>query len=256
MPTKLLGYGDRGERVKALQRLLNHNQYYKPRRALVVNGELGTLTCAAIQQAKYRLGYQSDDIEPVAGDALFDYLSEERPLPGEYRARRKARLAKIKAKEQAQSSETKMRLRALTIIKGELGTLERPNNSNHIKYNDWWGWGPVPYCMIGVTWSWIRALSKAFVKGSRWAGCREMLADAKSGGHGIHLTHDPDPGCPGVVDLNGDCSPDHAITFGKDNGDGTATTYEFNTVKTNTYIQGVFNKTRPLRDCWWFEVER
>ena len=91
----MLKYGDSGERVRALQRLLNANQYYKPRRALVVDGQLGTLTCAAIQQAKYRLGYQKDDIEPIAGDMLFEYLSEERPLPGEYRARRKARLAKI-----------------------------------------------------------------------------------------------------------------------------------------------------------------
>ena len=139
----------------------------------MVDGELGTLTCAAIQQAKHRLGYQSDDIEPVAGDMLFEYLSEERPLPGEYRARRKARLAKIAA---AQGTEKALRLRALAIIKGELGTLETPNNSNHIKYNDWWGWGNVAYCMIFVAWSWVKAGSKAFVKGSRWAGCRSRCS--------------------------------------------------------------------------------
>ena len=126
-------------------------------------------------------------------------------------------------------------------------------NSNHIKYNTWWGWGPVPYCVIGISWAWVKAGSKAFVKGSRWAGCREMLADAKAGGHGIHLTHDPDPGCPGVVDLNGDASPDHAITFVKNNGNGTCTTVEFNTQK--GYIGGVWNSVRPLRSCWWFEVE-
>ena len=251
-PAKLLGYGDRGERVKVLQRLINANQYYKPRRALVVDGQLGTLTCAAIQQAKYRLGYESADIHPVAGQPLFDYLSEEAPLPGEYRARRKARLAKIAA---AQGSERALRLRALAIIKGELGTLERPNNSNHIKYNDWWGWGNVAYCMIFVAWSWVKAGSKAFVKGSRWAGCREMLADAKAGGHGIHLTNDPDPGCPGVIDLYGDARPDHAITFVKDNGNGTCETYEGNTSKEGTYIQGVWKKDRLLRDAWWFVIE-
>jgi len=249
----MLKYGDSGERVKALQRLLNANQYYKPRRALVVDGQLGTLTCAAIQQAKYHLGYQNDDIEPIAGDMLFEYLDETRPLPGEYRARRNARLAKIAA---AQGSEKALRLRALGIIKGELGTLETPNNSNHIKYNDWWGWGNVAYCMIFVAWSWVKAGSKAFVKGSRWAGCREMLDDAKAGGHGIHLTSDPDPGCPGVVNIYGDARPDHAITFVKDNGDGTAQTYEGNTSKDGTYIQGVFKKDRLLRDCWWFVVER
>jgi peptidoglycan hydrolase-like protein with peptidoglycan-binding domain len=252
-PAKLLGYGDKGPRVKELQRLINNNPYYKPRRALVEDGELGPVTCSAIMQAKHFIGYQIDDKEPVAGEMLFEYLSQERPLPAEYRARRTARLAKAKA---ARSGEKARRLRALAIIKGELGTLERPNNSNHIKYNDFWGWGAVPYCMIFIAWAWLKAGSTAFVKGSRWAGCREMLADAKAGGHGIHLTNDPDPGCPGVVDIYGDARPDHAITFVRDNGNGTCETFEANTSKDGTYIQGVWNKTRLLRDCWWFEVER
>ena len=250
-----LKYGDTGPRVKALQRQLNVNAYRKPRRLLVIDSQFGPLTSAAVQQTKYWCGYPKEDIQPIAGSELHGYLSGEVPLPGDYRDRRKLRIEKRDAERDKMTAQDRMRLRALAIIKGELGTLERPSNSNHIKYNDWWGWGPVPYCMIGITWAWVKALSKAFVKGSRWAGCREMLADAKAGGHGIHLTHDPDPGCPGVVDLNGDASPDHAITFVKNNGDGTGQTYEFNTSKDNTYIQGVFNKTRLLRDCWWFEVE-
>ena len=249
-----LKYGDKGPRVKQLQQLLNRNPYHKMRKDLVLDGEFGPLTAAAIQQTKYWLGYAKEDIEPIAGDELNRYLHGD-PLPADHDSRRKLRQKKREDEREKQTDVDKMRLRALAIVKGELGELERPSNSNHIKYNDWWGWGAVPYCMIGVTWSWIKAGSKAFVKGSRWAGCREMLADAKAGGHGIHLTHDPDPGCPGVVDLDGDASPDHAITFVKNNGDGTATTYEFNTTKTGTYIQGVFNKTRPMRSCWWFEIE-
>jgi len=250
-----LKYGDKGAAVKALQRLLNSNPFHRPRRLLIVDGEFGTLTSAAVQQCKYWLGYPKEDIRPIAGDTLTGFLTRKVALPQDYRDRRNLRIERRDKEKDAQTETDKMRLRALAIVKGELGTLERPSNSNHIKYNTWWGWGAVPYCMIGVAWSWVKAGSKAFVKGSRWAGCREMLADAKAGGHGIHLTHDPDPGCPGVVDLDGDASPDHAITFVKNNGDGTATTYEFNTTKTGTYIQGVFNKTRPLRSCWWFEVE-
>ena len=251
----ILKYGDKGAAVKQLQRLLNHNAYHKMRSDLVLDGEFGPLTAAAIQETKYWLGYPKEELRSIAGAQLLGLLHGQ-PLTADYDGRRKLRQKKREDARKNQSVMDKMRLRALEIIRGELGTLERPNNSNHIKYNDWWGWGPVPYCMIGVTWSWIKAGSKAFVKGSRWAGCREMLADAKSGGHGIHLTHDPDPGCPGVVDLDGDCSPDHAITFVKNNGDGTAATYEFNTTKNGTYIQGVFNKSRPLRSCWWFEVEQ
>jgi hypothetical protein len=253
--TDVLQYGDKGERVKLLQRYLNNNAYRRPKRKLVIDGELGPLTVAAIMGTKYWLGYPKEDIEPVAGDMLIGFLKETNPLPGEYRERRKARQQKVKDNRASQDDMDKVRLRALAIIKGELGTLERPSNSNHIKYNDWWGWGPVPYCVIGISWAWVKAGSKAFARGSRWAGCTQMLADARSTEKGIHLTSEPQPGCPGVIDLYGDANPDHAITFIHDNGDGTATTYEFNTSKDSTYIQGVWVKDRALRDIWWFEVE-
>jgi hypothetical protein len=250
-----LKYGDSGPRVKALQKLLNDNKYRKPRELLEPDGQLGPLTAAAINGTKYWMGYLKEDIKPIAGDTLLNYLTNKVPLSDACKAKRAHRLQKAQENKAKQTEVDKMRLRALAIIKGELGTLEQPNNSNHIKYNTFWGWGPVAYCVIGCSWAWLKAGSTAFVKGSRWAGCREMLADAKAGNHGIHLTHEPDPGCPGVIDFNGDASPDHCITFVKDNGNGTCTTYEFNTTKTNTYIQGVFNKTRLLRDCWWVCVE-
>jgi hypothetical protein len=251
---KYLKYGDKGPRVKLLQKLLNNNKYFKPRRPLVEDGEFGPLTSSAIQRAKRRLGYLAEDIEPIAGERLFSYLDNSVDITPEMMKLRKARLAQIEKDRDEQSEVNKMRLKALGIIKGEIGTLERPNHSNDIKYCDYWGWGKVAYCVIGCSWAWIKAGSKAFIKGSRWAGCREMLADAKSGGHGIHLTNDPDPGCPGVVDLYGDAGPDHCITFVKDNGNGTCSTVEFNTSKNG--VEGVWNNARLLRDCWWFSVEK
>jgi len=253
---ELLKYGSEGPRVRLLQRLVNTNPYRKARKPLDVDGEWGPLTSGGVQGCKFWAGYAKEDIEPVAGDLLFDLLSGQRPLPEDNKARRAARLKKVAEGAREQDALDKLRLRALGVIRGELGTLEKPNNSNHIKYNDWWGWGPVAYCVIGVSWAWWQAGSKTFVRGSRWAGCTQMLADAKTGGKGIHLTSDPDPGCPGVVDLYGDAHPDHAITFVRANADGkTAETYEFNTVKDGSYIQGVFKKDRLLKDCWWFEVE-
>lgn len=246
-----LKYGDKGAKVKNFQRLLNHNKYRTPKRPLVEDGDWGPLTSAATQKVKFYCGYPAEELKPIAGDQIIGYLSNKVALPDDYKDRRKRRIA-----PKPMDPMDKMRLRVLARIKDELGTLETPNNSNHIKYNTYWGWGPVPYCMIFIAWAWLHEGSKAFVKGSRWAGCREMLADAQAGGHGIHLTNDPDPGCPGVVDLYGDARPDHAITFVKDNGNGTVTTYEANTSKTGTYIQGVFNKTRPAKECWWFEVEK
>lgn len=251
-----LSFGDEGPRVKALQKLLNDNPYRHPRILLEPDGEWGPLTDASVRGTKYWAGYPKEELESVAGEFFFDLLSKKIALPNDYRDRREIRLKKAQDNKKEQDAADKMRLRALGIIRGELGTLETPNNSNHIKYNDFWGWGPVPYCAIGISWAWLRAGSKAFVKGLRWAGCREMLSDARMGGKGIHLTDEPQPGCPGVVDLNGDASPDHAVTFVKDIGGGYCETYEFNTSKDNTYIQGVWNKKRRLADCWWMEVEK
>ena len=256
---KFLTYGDSGSQVKHLQRLLNHNPYFKPRRPLVVDGQMGTLTCAAVQRAKRRMGYPPDALEPnardqVAGQLLIDLLIGARKLPLAYRARRVARLAAIARAQRAQSAQVKLRLRALEIIKGELGTMEAGGHSNVIKYTTWWGWGAVAYCVIGISWAWIKAGATAFARGSRWASTDAMLADAKAGRNGVHLTNDPDPGCPGVIDFDGRSDPDHGITFVRDNGDGTCETYEYNTLGANG-MEGVWRKDRPLRDCWWFVVE-
>lgn len=243
------------ERVRNFQHLLNNNSYRRLRKPLVEDGDWGPLTSAATQDCKYWLGYPKEELKPIAGKEILGYLTEEVALPGDYQDRRKLRIEKRDRERDKQTGVDRMRLRVLKRIKGELGTLETPNNSNHIRYNDYWGWGPVPYCMIGVSWSWLMEGSKAFVKGSRWAGCREMLADAQAGGHGIHLTHDPDPGCPGVVNIYGDARPDHAVTFVRALPNGLCETYEFNTSKDSSYIQGVWSKTRRMADCWWFEVE-
>jgi peptidoglycan hydrolase-like protein with peptidoglycan-binding domain len=250
-----LKYGSRGDAVKRLQRALNDNPYRKPSRNLVVDGQFGTLTAAAVQGTKFWMGYPKSGVRPVAGDPFMALATKRKPLPVTYRVRRNLRIKNLKEKRAATQQQTNLRLRALDIIKGELGTLEKPKNSNHIKYNTWWGWGKVAYCVIGISWAWVKAGSKAFLRGVRWANTDVMLEDAKAERHGIHLTSNPKPGCPGVIDFDGHSDPDHAITFVKDNGDGTCQTIEFNTVGPSG-LEGVFNKRRPLRNCWWFTVQK
>lgn len=243
-----LKYGDKGPRVKALQRLINDNWAFKLKRKLVVDGEFGPLTAAAVQKAKYWLGYKQENNEPVAGEMLVSFLDRSRPLKPEMEARRKKRLA-----PKPVSAADALRERALKVIQGEIGEVEKPVNSNHIKYNEWWGWGAVAYCVIGVSWAWVKAGSQAFVRGSRWANTDAMLSDAQNNRNGLHLTNNPKPGCPGVIDWEGRSNPDHAVTFVRDNGDGTCQTAEFNSRKNG--VGGVWNQTRPLRQCWWFSVE-
>jgi hypothetical protein len=81
-----------------------------------------------------------------------------------------------------------------------------------------------------------------------------MLADAKAGRNGLHLLSRPLPGSPGVIDFEGHSNPDHGITCIRVEGDEVITG-EFNTVKNGTSIEGVWNKRRALRNCWWFAVE-
>jgi hypothetical protein len=259
---RYLSYGDRGPQVKRLQRALNDNPYYKPKPLLKVDGEMKVHTCSAVQDAKFRIGYPKEHLDPdardqIAGDLLLSLLEGRTKLPPEYVRRRKARLAAAKKRSRILSKQTLMRRRALRIIKGEIGTMERGGNTNRIKYNDWWGWGPVAYCVIGISWSWVKAGSTAFKKGSRWAGTDVMLADAKAGRNGIHLTSSPRAGCPGVIDFNGKSDPDHAITFVKwANREKTlVATAEFNTTSSGG-VAGVWYKTRPAWQCWWFEIER
>jgi peptidoglycan hydrolase-like protein with peptidoglycan-binding domain len=255
-----LRYGDRGPQVKRLQRALNDNPYYKPKPKLKVDGEMKNLTCAAVQDSKFLIGYPKDHLDPdardqIAGELLLKLLERRLPLPPEYARRRKARLAQKRKRNSIVSQQTLMRRRALKCVKAEVGTMERGNN--RIRYNDWWGWGPVAYCVIGISWCWVKAGSVAFKKGSRWAGTDAMLWDAKAGRNGIHLTSSPKAGCPGVIDFNGHSDPDHAITFIKwANREKTlVTTAEFNTGGPNG-VQGVWYKTRPNWQCWWMEVER
>ena len=88
----------------------------------------------------------------------------------------------------ADGPRAKLRKKALAVIKGELGTMEAGGHSNVIKYNTWWGWGAVAYCVIGISWAWVKAGSTSFKRGVRWAGTDLMLADAKAGRNGLHLT--------------------------------------------------------------------
>jgi len=252
--SSLLSYGSKGPRVRRLQKLLTGNTFrdFKPG---PIDGEFGPRTASAVQRAKYVLGYRKQDLKPWSGDALEGYLSRKKPLTPPMKTRREIRRAREVEREATTSPETKMRRRAAGIIFGELGEMERGGNTNAIKYNDWWGWGRVPYCAIGISWAWVKAGSKAFVKGSRWAGTDAMLEDAKYHRHGLRLTSSPRRGCPGVIDFNGKADPDHAITFWDDAGNSMVETIEFNTGGPNGR-EGVWKKRRPMRNCWWFEVEK
>jgi len=252
----MLQYGDKGERVKKLQRLLNHNSYRRPRRLLEVDGKFGPLTAASVQGTKFWMGYAKDDIEPVAGDFFLGLITDKVPIPGEYEKRRKARLERVAEGMAEKLLADKLRKRALGYAKADVGTLEAPNNA--IKYNSWWTGGGNDggaYCVRAASYWYAKAGSVAVARGSRWQNTDVLLADAKAGRNGVHLTAEPDPGAVFVIDFDGHSDPDHCGIFVKDLGSGRFRSVEANALLANGK-QGVGEHERAYMLCWFMELEK
>ena len=243
-----LSYGAKGPRVKALQRLLTSNKYrnFKPG---PIDGEFGPRTGAACSEAKFWLGYSKRDIKPSAGQPLIERLRGTRPLNPAMVVRRRLH---IRAEKAAQAARA-IRLKALDRARGELGTVESPNGSNRIKYNDWFGWGPVAYCVIFVSWCYA-PFSKWPKAGVRWANTDVMLSDAQNGRNGLRIVSDPKPGDPGVIDWEGHTDPDHALIVERVEVENVHT-IEGNATDPATGKQGVFRHVRPMRQCWFFRLD-
>ena len=107
-----------GSDVKHLQRLLRAAGM-KPG---PLDGEFGPRTAAACNHYKWRIGYAGGNCHPVAGGLLIEFLAGKRRPTARMRLRAAARRRKERQEHAAQSKRRAMRLRALAIIKGEIGT--------------------------------------------------------------------------------------------------------------------------------------
>ena len=131
-------------------------------------------------------------------------------------------------------SQGTLRQAALTIAIGELGTTENPSGSNNNKYGQWYGVNYEPWCAIFDTWCFEMAGdSPSFVKGSRYAYCPYVVADARANRYGLSTTDDPIPGDLVVYDWAYDTVYDHIGIFEKDLGGGNFNAIEGNTSNSN-----------------------
>ena len=144
-----------------------------------LDGEFGPRTAAACNHYKWRIGYPPGSCHPVAGGLLIEYLAGKRQPTARMRLRAAARRRKERQEHATQGKRRAMRLRALAIIKGEIGTKEQ--GENVIKYSRWWGWGAVAYCVIGISWAWIDPPLDLVV------APRPRLAGTADFGRGRHL---------------------------------------------------------------------
>jgi CHAP domain len=142
-----------------------------------------------------------------------------------------------------------VRAAALARAIGELGYTESPAGSNHTKYGEWYGVDYQPWCAIGVTWSYefgaedVGKDSPSFVKGSRYAYCPYVVADARAGRYGLQTTDDPIPGDLVVYDWGGDTIYDHIGLFEK----WTSGTNQFQAVEFNTSVDNNSNGGEVMR---------
>lgn len=134
-----------------------------------------------------------------------------------------------------------------TAIK-EIGTIEKPKNSNKTKYGKWFGFDGVPWCGIFVSWVYAQAGyplgNIGFPKG--FAGCQTAVAHFRKTGE---IVKNPQRGDIIFFDWNGDKRYDHCGIVNDNNGNGIGT-IEGNTSFTNESNGGqVMNRFRYFNKC-------
>jgi len=119
-------------------------------------------------------------------------------------------------------------LKIIAIASTEIGTTEKPENSNKTKYGEWFGFDGVPWCAMFVSWVYHQAGSPlgniGFLKG--FAGCQTAVAHYRDEGK---VVNDPVPGDLVFFDWNNDGRHDHVGIFIQDLGGNSFKTIEGNT---------------------------
>lgn len=249
----------RGPDVERAQRTLNGaNTYDHDYFGGQVDGEFGPVTAASARQAKFWLGYPEADLLPIYGDKLHGFLTGKVPLPADYAARRKYRIA-----NQGDDGKT-LGEKAVAYAAKYVGKTEQPLGSNHFPgITDWYGMGDVPYCMEGVTRSYIEAGSKAaFQRGARWSYVPFFVSAAREGSYGLRVVSfaGARKGDPVAFDWDGGVA-DHVGLFVEKLSPTTFKTIEFNTSPTDAGSQsnggGCYWKVRNVAQVEAFvRVER
>lgn len=209
-----------------------------------VDGEFGPDTARACKRAKYWLGYPESRLTGTYGDVLDKLLthfvgSGELPASAPlYRTRRAARLRRAR--------ETPLRLKALSYMKTKVGQKEEPPNSNRVKWASEWYGLIGPWCAMAVTRAYVEAGSKAFARGTRYAYCPFIYADAVAGRNHLAITYNPQPGDLVLFDWQRDGVADHIGLLDRlDNNGPRFWTVEGNTARGNDSDGGqVMQRTR------------
>jgi hypothetical protein len=205
----------KGPDVRKAQQALKSGGYWVGK----VDGVFGEMTARACTQARYTLGYRMVNVKPVYDKTLHDFLTQKKQTNLLMKQRAKQRVSKQPMREQA-----------LKIAMSFRGTKESPANSNKVLFSTWYGMIG-PWCAMFITYAYVQAGSKAFKKGSHWAYCPYMLADARAQRNGLTIVpaDKVQPGDIVLFDWQKDGVPDHVGLVIKPPVKGKFTAVEGNT---------------------------
>lgn len=210
----------KGVDVASAQTILKNLTYYNGK----MDGIYGQETAAATKAAKWDLGYAEKNVTSVFDDALLNFLIDLKKPTLLMRRRASIRHHKSTVGDKALAEASKY-----------IGVSEEPAGSNKVMFSEWYGMTG-PWCAMFVTYCFVQAKSKSFIKGSKYAYCPYVLADAKASRNGLRVIPKADARAGDIVlfDWNKDGVADHiGIVNVAPNKRKTFTSVEGNTSGTN-----------------------
>lgn len=193
-----------GDDVRAAQqRLRGSNVFRQNFTPGDVDGVYGPATMRAAKRAKFWLGYPTSEIDGGYGELLHARLAGK-SLPVAYQIRRRARLRAKPAPP--------LRERALAEARTHVGTKEEPAGTNRVFFSTWYGLVG-PWCAMFVSYCYVKAGSKTFAPGSRYAYVPFIVSDARAGRNNLAVTRTPAPGDLVCYDWDRDGVADHVGLF-------------------------------------------
>lgn len=159
----------RGADVERAQSILRAAGYFVGE----IDGVFGEITGRACMAAKNDLGYANKNIKPSYGKSLEGFLTGEKKRTPAMIVRARQRRKKLD-----------IGARALEIAKQYVGVKENPPGSNRVMFSEWYGMIG-PWCAMFVTYCFVKAGSKAFERGARWAYCPYLLNDSRANRNGV-----------------------------------------------------------------------
>lgn len=210
----------KGVDVASAQTILKNLGYYSGK----MDAIYGQQSAAATKAAKWDLGYAEKNVTSVFDDTLLNFLIDlKKPT---LLMRRRAAI---------RHNKSTLGDKALDVASSYIGVSEEPAGSNRVMFSEWYGMTG-PWCAMFVTYCFVQAKSKSFIKGSKYAYCPYVLADAKASRNGLRVIPKADARTGDIVlfDWNKDGVADHiGIVNIAPNKRKTFTSVEGNTSGTN-----------------------